>query len=57
MTILDSDRAVVLLLSVQRGRDKDTVVRNEDEAAFWDELVGQVAEIEAEGLAVGVPNP
>ena len=57
MTILDSDRAVVLLLSVQRGRDKDTVVRNEDEAAGWDELVGQVAEIEAEGLAVGVPNP
>lgn len=57
MTILDSDRAVVLLLSVQRGRDKDTVVRNKEEAAFWDELVGQVEEIEAEGLAVGVPNP
>jgi hypothetical protein len=56
MGAIDSERSTQLLLSVMRGRNKQDVIKNEEEGKLWDELVVQVREIKEEGYAIHIPS-
>jgi hypothetical protein len=56
MGAIDSERSTQLLLSVMRGRNKQDVIKNEEEGKLWDELVVQAREIKEEGYAIHIPS-
>ncbi len=57
MTFTDSERMIEIMLAVLRGKRKQDIVRNRDEAESWDQLVIETKEIRDAGLEVRIPNP
>ena len=53
--MVGGDRIIELCRDVTLGEAKEDCVRNDEEAATWDRLVVQVAEIAAKGGIVDIP--